>query len=284
MICSSGADVDVDHDRDAAEALVLGGRHGQAMMLKPRRAKRPATRASTPALFSTRTERMWCWMSSWSCSLDDVLRRGRGRRRCRRCWRRRRPSGTPSPSESVRKSMTTGRSSISLAFSMAGLDLLGRLDPHADAAHRLGPHLVVGQVGRQVHLGVALLVEHLLPLADHAEVGVVEDGDLHRDALGRRGDQLLGGHLEAAVAVDGPHHAVGPADLGADGGRARRSPSCRGRRSSPRCRGGRTSSTATSTSGAGRRREATMQSSGVLSRSCSSTNCGLSASPGSDCS
>ena len=32
------------------------------------------------------------------------------------------------------------------------------------------------------------------------------------------GDQLLGGHLEAAVAVDGPHHAVGPADLGPDGG------------------------------------------------------------------
>ena len=45
--------------------------------------------------------------------------------------------------------------------------------------------------------------------------------DLDRDALGRRGDQLLGGHLEAAVAVDRPHHAVGPADLGADGGRDR---------------------------------------------------------------
>ena len=139
---------------------------------------------------------------------------------------------------SVRKSMTTGRSSIALAFSMAGSDLLGRLDPDADAAHRLGPHLVVGQVGRQVHLAVALLVEHLLPLADHAEVGVVEDRDLDRDALGRGGDQLLGGHLEAAVAVDGPHHAVGPADLGADGGRARRSPWCRARPSSPTCRGG----------------------------------------------
>jgi hypothetical protein len=45
-------------------------------------------------------------------------------------------------------------------------------------------HFVVGQVRRQVHLGVALLVEHLLPLAHHAEVGVVEDGDLDRDALG----------------------------------------------------------------------------------------------------
>ncbi len=37
----------------------------------------------------------------------------------------------------------------------------------------------------------------------------------------RRGDQLLRGHLEAAVAVDRPHHAVGPADLGADRGRHR---------------------------------------------------------------
>ena len=99
------------------------------------------------------------------------------------------------------------------------LHLLGRVDPHPDAAHGLGPELVVGQVGREVHLGVALLVEHLLPLAHHAEVGVVQDGDLHGDALGRGGDELLRGHLEAAVAVDGPDHRVGTTDLGADGGR-----------------------------------------------------------------
>ena len=30
------------------------------------------------------------------------------------------------------------------------------------------------------------------------------------------GHELLRGHLEATVAVDRPHHAVGPADLGAD--------------------------------------------------------------------
>ena len=96
------------------------------------------------------------------------------------------------------------------------LDLLGRLDADADAAHRLGPHHVVGRVRRQVHLAVALVVEHLLPLADHAEVAVVEQADLDRDPLDRRRHQLLGRHLEAAVAVDGPHRAVGPADLGAD--------------------------------------------------------------------
>ena len=117
--------------------------------------------------------------------------------------------------------MTTGRSSMALALSMVGWMSSGVLDAEGDAAHGLGPLHVVGQVGRQVHLGVALVVEHLLPLADHAEVGVVQDGDLDRDALGGRGDQLLGGHLEAAVAVDGPDHAVGPADLGADGRRDR---------------------------------------------------------------
>ena len=122
---------------------------------------------------------------------------------------------------SVRNSITTGRSSMSFALSMAGCTSSGDFDPDADASHRLGPHLVVGQVGRQVHLAVALLVEHLLPLAHHAEVRVVEDGDLDRDALRRRGHQLLRGHLEAAVAVDGPHHAVGAADLGADRGRHR---------------------------------------------------------------
>ena len=129
------------------------------------------------------------------------------------------PSGTPSRGRRCGSRSTTGRSSIALALSMAGCDLFGRLDPDADAAHRLGPLHVVGQVGRQVDLAVALLVEHLLPLADHAEVAVVEDRDLDRDALGAGGDQLLRGHLEAAVAVDGPHRAVGPADLGADGGR-----------------------------------------------------------------
>ena len=80
--------------------------------------------------------------------------------------------------------MTTGRSSIAFAFSIVGSTSSGDVDADADAAHRLGPLHVVGQVGREVHLAVALLVEQLLPLADHAEVGVVEDRDLDRDPLG----------------------------------------------------------------------------------------------------
>ncbi len=98
------------------------------------------------------------------------------------------------------------------------LHLFGRVDADADATHRLGPLDEVGRVGRQVHLAVALVVEHLLPLAHHAEVAVVEDRDLHRDALGARRDELLRGHLEAAVAVDGPHRRLRMTDLGADRG------------------------------------------------------------------
>ena len=118
---------------------------------------------------------------------------------------------------SVRKSTTTGRSSIELALSIAVATSSGDSTRMPDASHRLGPLDVVGEVGREVDLRVALLVEHLLPLADHAEVGVVEDGDLDRDAFGTGRDQLLRGHLEAAVAVDGPDHLVGSADLGPDG-------------------------------------------------------------------
>ena len=47
--------------------------------------------------------------------------------------------------------------------------------------------------------------EQRLPLAHHAEAGVVDDGDLDRDVVDDAGRKLLVGHLEAAVAVDGPH-------------------------------------------------------------------------------
>ena len=102
-----------------------------------------------------------------------------------------------------------------------GHDVGHVVDAQTDAAHRFRPLHVVGEIGRQVHLAVALLVEELLPLPHHAQVRVVQDRDLDRDAFGRRGHELLRRHLEAAVAVDRPHHAIGPAHLGADGGRHR---------------------------------------------------------------
>ena len=65
----------------------------------------------------------------------------------------------------------------------------------------------------------AVVVEQLLPLADHAEVVVVDDQHLDRQLVHRRGGQLGQGHLEAAVADHGPHRLVRTAQLGADGGR-----------------------------------------------------------------
>ena len=49
----------------------------------------------------------------------------------------------------------------------------------------------------------------MLPLPHHPEVGVVQDRDLDRNALGGRRGKLLRRHLEASVAVDRPHHPVG---------------------------------------------------------------------------
>ena len=69
---------------------------------------------------------------------------------------------------------------------------------------------------RELDLREALLEEHVLPLAHHAEVAVVDDHDHDRQPLHRRRRQLLGGHLEAAVAVDADDLRVRTRRLGAD--------------------------------------------------------------------
>jgi hypothetical protein len=75
------------------------------------------------------------------------------------------------------------------------------------------------EVGREDGRGgVVLLVEGLLPLADHAEEAVVDDGDVDGEALLLDGGELGGGHLEAAVAGDDPDVFLGAGELGADGG------------------------------------------------------------------
>ena len=68
-------------------------------------------------------------------------------------------------------------------------------------------------------VGVALVVEQGLPLADHPERAVVDDRDLDRDVVQGAGGELLVGHLEAAVAVDRPDRTVRRSGLGAHGGR-----------------------------------------------------------------
>ena len=259
--------LDVDDDGDAAEALVVGGRDGQRVDVvaapgeQARRrgpARRPCSRRAPTgcggcacgSAIAQRLPSPWNGSATWISSLDCA-----GGDHREHLLRR------------VGAELDDDRSVVDLVGLVDGrLDLLGRLDPDADAAHRLGPLHVVGQVGRQVHLGVALVVEHLLPLAHHAEVGVVEDGDLDRDALGRRGDQLLRGHLEAAVAVDRPHHAVGPADLGADGGRHREAHGAEPAGVDPRVGVVELPVLAAPTSGAGRRPSTRMRVVGASSR------------------
>ena len=65
--------------------------------------------------------------------------------------------------------------------------------------------------------GVVLVVEGLLPLADHAEEAVVDDGDVDGELLLHDGGELGGGHLEAAVAGDDPDVFLGAGELRADG-------------------------------------------------------------------
>ena len=81
-------------------------------------------------------------------------------------------------------------------------DLFALGDAQAGQAVRLGELHEVGAAQRR--RGVAAVVEELLPLPDHAEVAVVDDGDVDLDALLRDGGELARGHLEAAVADDDP--------------------------------------------------------------------------------
>src|SRR5215204_1025807 len=54
-------------------------------------------------------------------------------------------------------------------------------------------------------LGVAAVVEELLPLANHSEVTVVQDGDLDVQPEVPYRRELLDVHLDPAVAGDDPH-------------------------------------------------------------------------------
>ena len=99
-----------------------------------------------------------------------------------------------------------------------GIHVLFLLDADREASVRLGELDEVGDAdgavpGVEARVRVAAVVEQRLPLAHHAERRVVDDRDLDRDVVDRAGGELLIGHLEAAVAVDRPHVAVGLGDL-----------------------------------------------------------------------
>src|SRR5215208_2912293 len=88
---------------------------------------------------------------------------------------------------------------------------------HARGPVGLGELDEVGPLA-QVDLRVAAVPEQLLPLADHAQVAVVEDEHLHRDAVLGAGGQLLRVHLDRAVARHDDRRDVGARDGGAHAG------------------------------------------------------------------
>src|SRR6266536_2320032 len=68
-----------------------------------------------------------------------------------------------------------------------------------------------------VHCGISLVIEKLLPLADHAQVVVIHDYDLSVSAILDRGRQLLSRHLESAIAHEGDHLSIGKRELRSQG-------------------------------------------------------------------
>src|SRR5688572_1319857 len=219
--CIAPSSVSVMRDSDSSSV----GPTASVSMLNPRRANSPEIRVRTPGLFSTRIERM--------------------------CLRPVRTPADASSSSRVSGSFVPGSPMPlphHLARGGAGRDhrvgvLLARdADVDHDGAVGLERGLDVGDergLVRQAHargpvglgeldevgplaevdLGVALVPEQLLPLADHAQVAVVEDEHLDRDAVLGAGGQLLRVHLDRAVAADHDGRDVGPRDGGAHPGR-----------------------------------------------------------------
>src|SRR5215471_1550270 len=191
-------------------------------MLKPRRANSPAIRTRTPGLFSTNTDSVCLVIGPSPVGRHtarelDVVIAGAGR--------------DHGPDHSVlvhhevqhHRPVVDGHGPLDHLVHLTGLLAadalaavrLGQLDEVRDAGARRLARLVRGV---QVGVGVPLVVEQRLPLPDHAEAAVVDDRDLDRDALQGAGGQLLVGHLEAPVAVDGPHRGLWPTHLGAHRG------------------------------------------------------------------
>lgn len=95
-------------------------------------------------------------------------------------------------------------------------DLIGLDDALGLNTHGVGELDEVGVL--LVRVRVAVVVEEVLPLRDHALLLVVEDDHLDADVELSGGRQLGEGHAEGGIAVDVDDERVGLGDLGADGG------------------------------------------------------------------
>src|SRR5579864_6161422 len=105
---------------------------------------------------------------------------------------------------------------LSFASGANGGNHIGaRSDTFASNAKSVGQS---GEIRRNKRSSnVALVVEEFLPLANHAEIAVVNDGDLDVDLFLNDGGKLAHGHLEAAVAHDDPDFGIGLGELRSDG-------------------------------------------------------------------
>ena len=95
-------------------------------------------------------------------------------------------------------------------------DIGGALDVDAWDVVGSGQLAEVG-VAEEVDTGLAVVEEEFLPLANHAEVVVVENHDLDGELVNLCGGQFEESHLETSVTGDGDNTLVGLGELGADG-------------------------------------------------------------------
>lgn len=95
-------------------------------------------------------------------------------------------------------------------------DLLGLDDALGLNAHGISKLDEVGVL--LVGVRVAVVVEEVLPLRNHALLLVVEDDDLDANVELSSGRELGEGHAEGGIAVDVNDKSIGLGNLGADGG------------------------------------------------------------------
>src|SRR3954449_7722498 len=143
VICSSGADsasttIVIRLNRSSSVGLTASD-----TMLKPRRAKSPATRDSTPNLFSTSTLRMWCRAAGMSTRSVRVVGRIEDDVVVRRAGRDHRVHLLAV----VGAEVDHDRAVVDLVRLLdRGDDVFGRVHAEPHAAHRLRPLDVVRQV------------------------------------------------------------------------------------------------------------------------------------------
>ena len=113
-------------------------------------------------------------------------------------------------SGSITKSMTTGPGGR-LGHADSGEDFVvpGHSDP--GRAIRFREFDEIGSVN--LDLRVVLLVEEVLPLPDHPEIAVVDDGNPDIEFFLDAGGEFVQRHLEATIADDRPDLQIGSTDL-----------------------------------------------------------------------